>query len=130
MKKLLLTSFCVGLLVGGTISTVSAAPKDTNTPAAAASATKAKHAPFRGTVEAVDTSAKTITLKGAKHQVIGITDQTKITKDGQPATMKDITVGTLVTGSKKETTAGTWEAGSLKIGGAAKPAADKATKTE
>jgi len=55
--------------------------------------------PFRGKVAAVDTTAMTLTVGT---QTYNVTSDTKITKDGKPATLADLTVGTLVGGSYKK----------------------------
>jgi hypothetical protein len=58
--------------------------------------------PFRATIESIDKAAKTITLKGEKHQVLSVGAQTRITKDGKAATFEDLQVGTLITGSMRQ----------------------------
>ncbi len=119
MHKSLKKILAVALIAAcGSVLPLLAQEKPATPPAAtnAAAVTKVKHAPFRGTVESVDKAAKTITLKGVKKpQVLEITSQTKITKDGQPATLDDVTPGAKVTGSKQKTTGGQWEAVSVKI---------------
>jgi hypothetical protein len=57
---------------------------------------KHKHgAPFRGTVDGVDTNAMTLTVGSRTFQ---ITSTTKIANNGQPGVLSDATVGEPVTG--------------------------------
>ena len=117
---------------------VQAAPKATPAPAApgapaapaAAKAEKTADAaaagkpfPFVGKVTKVDAAAKSFSLNGSKgDRVFVVDDATKITKDGKPATLADVTVGEDVRGSVVK--AGeTQTAKSLMIGAKAKPAA-------
>ena len=73
--------------------------------------------PFRGKVSAVDKTAKTITLDGKeKGRTFQITSGTKITKDGKPAVLDDVTVGESVRGVAKENATGKLEAVTLKVG--------------
>src|SRR5258708_7309838 len=68
-------------------------PTASASPAAAtAAATKMPRSiPFHGKVASADASAKTFSIAGKETtRVIKITDQTKITKQGADATMKDI----------------------------------------
>jgi hypothetical protein len=59
--------------------------------------------PFHGKLGAVDTNAKTLTVGTLTLQV---TSDTKITKDGQPATLSDGVVGQPVSGSYQKTADG------------------------
>lgn len=67
----------------------------------AAPAKPARASRFFGKLAAVDATAKTITVdnKTEKGRVFGITADTKITKDGKPATLSDGVVGDDVGGS-------------------------------
>ena len=104
-----------------------AAPStDTAAPAADAPAADApvKHkkggAPFKGTVEAVDTTANTITVDKVTYNV---TEKTKITKNGETATLADLTVGTKVRGTaKKSKGSDTLTAATIQVGGGKKKA--------
>jgi hypothetical protein len=50
--------------------------------------------PFRGTVESIDVTAKTIHLDGKKaERVLQVTDQTTLEKDGKPAKLEEIAAG-------------------------------------
>src|SRR5690242_15038782 len=80
-------------------------------------AKKHHHLPFHGKVAVVDTAAMTVTVG---HMVINVTSDTKITKDGKPATVSDITVGEKISGSYTKDDAGKMTAALIHIGGKAK----------
>jgi ABC-type Fe3+-hydroxamate transport system substrate-binding protein len=84
-----------------------------------------KRAPFRASIASVDKAAKTITLTGEKKQVIEINAKTKITKDSNPATFEDLTVGAAVAGVKNQV-GDKWEAITVKINTVKARAAKKA----
>lgn len=69
--------------------------------------------PFHGKVSAVDATAATVTVGKT---TVNITSETKITKDGKPATLADITVGEKIGGSYKKDEAGKMNAVSIRIG--------------
>ena len=75
-----------------------AADKTKDAPAATDSAKK-KTLPFHGKIRAVDTTAATITIG---KMTINITSETKITKDGKPATVADLAVGDMAGGAYKK----------------------------
>ena len=78
---------------------------------------KPKSIPFHGKVTALDTTAKVITLEGKeKSRTFQITSETRITKDGKPAVLKDVTVAGSVSGRAKENAAGKWEVVTLNVG--------------
>jgi len=85
----------------------------TNSPAATTPAPKKHGLPFRGKVAAVDTTAMTVTV-GTK--TFNVTSETKITKDGEPATLSDITVGETIRGSYKKDAEGKLNATVIRIG--------------
>jgi hypothetical protein len=92
---------------------------------------KPKQMPFRGKVNAVDKTAKTVTLEGKeKNRTFQITSETKITKDGKPAVMDDVLVGQIVGGLAKETAAGKLEVVTLNIGAKVGKAKDAEKKGE
>lgn len=73
--------------------------------------------PFRGKIHALDPDARTVTLSGKKaNRVLIVTDQTKITKDGGSASLKDARVGDEVGGQLRTFADGRHEAVSLRIG--------------
>jgi len=89
-------------------------------PAAPEAGQSAEHAPkkkgvvpFHGKVAAVDTTAATVTVGKT---TVNITSETKITKDGKPATLADITVGEKIGGAYKKDEAGKMNAVSIRIG--------------
>jgi hypothetical protein len=76
--------------------------------------------PFRGTVSAVDKVAGTISIKNAEMiRVFHVVTDTKITKDGNPASVEDAAVGDYATGAYL-TKVGKIELRSLKLGSASK----------
>jgi hypothetical protein len=78
------------------------------------SAAKKKSAhPFHGNLAAVDKAAKTIKLGESVYQV---TSETKITKDGKPATLDDGVVGEPVSGYAKPTDDGKMAATTVRFG--------------
>jgi len=87
---------------------------------------KAAH-PFHGNLAAVDKVAKTIKLG---ESVYVITSETKITKDGKPATLADGIVGEPVSGYAKPADDGKMVATMVRFGGKAdeKSAAKKKSK--
>jgi hypothetical protein len=106
----------------------------TNTPAPAKkSAAKkeskkaAKAHPFNGKLAAVDKVAKTIKIGESVYQ---ITSETKITKDGKPATLDDGVVGEPVSGYVKPTEDGKTPATTVHFGGKGDSKKDKKEKKE
>ena len=83
--------------------------------------------PFHGKVAAVDAAAATVTVGTT---TVNITSETKITKDGKPATLADITVGEKVGGAYKKDEAGKMNAVSIRIGEKAEKAEGKKPKKE
>ena len=74
---------------------------------------KHSNPPFHGKLSAVDTNAMTLTVGTLTLQV---TPDTKITKDGQPATLSDGVVGRPVSGSYKKTDNGKYNAVTVHFG--------------
>jgi hypothetical protein len=83
--------------------------------------------PFKGKVSAVDTNAMTVTLAS---QTLNITSETKILKEGKPATLGDIAIGEKITGQYKKDDAGKLDATSIHIGGKADTGASKKKKAD
>jgi len=75
-----------------------------------------KFRPFNGVIKSVDKSGKAIILQGAKAQTFQIISETKITKDGKPATLDDLADGDSVGGRARETADGKWEATTINAG--------------
>ena len=123
MMKSVLRIGALGLLaaaIAGTPAQLLA--QSTNNPTAAkktsaakketATKTKAAH-PFRGKLAAVDKIAKTIKVGESVYQ---ITSETKISKDGKPATLEDGVVGEPVTGYVKPAEGGKMAATTVRFG--------------
>lgn len=85
--------------------------------------------PFRGKVAALDKTAKTVTVG---ERVFQVTSDTKIRKDGKPATLDDAVVGDEIGGTYTKGDDGKLTAKTLRIGpkpeGEAKGAAKKEKK--
>jgi len=98
MKKNLVKIALLGLVTATLVAapTFSRGQDATNAPAAAPKAKKNNGLPFHGKLAAVDTTAQTVTVGSL---TISITSATKITKDGQKATLADFVVGDTVGGS-------------------------------
>ncbi len=79
--------------------------------------TKRDTYPYQGKVKSTDKTAMTITLEGKeKERVIGVTSETRITKEGKPATFGDIATGENVRGQVKKTPEGKESAVSVFLG--------------
>jgi len=121
IAKTILFALVTAALVA--VPAISRAQDSTNMPAAAA---PKKHGtpPIHGKVAAVDTAAMTITIG---ESTINITSETKISKDGQPATLSDIVVGDTVSASYKKDDAGKMNATTIRDGKKKKAATAAAT---
>ncbi|MDB6123133.1 MAG: hypothetical protein JWQ71_2126 [Pedosphaera sp.] len=121
-------------LVGILAATVLGMPvrvsaEDAKKPAPAAPAAPKNSAiPFHGKLGAVDKSAKTITLDEKTKRTFQITSETKINKDGKPATLDDAVVGDVLGGRYKKGDDGKLTVVSLRLG--EKPEATVKKKTE
>jgi hypothetical protein len=127
-KSSLVLGVCISVLVLSSSSVVRAESKATPSPSAspAASTSPAEKSstkktnrpvPFRGKVASVDSTANTFSIAGkGATRVIKVTDQTKVTKQGVEATMKDIVVDEEVRGSSWKKEDGSLEARTVKIG--------------
>lgn len=116
--------FVATLLLGAAFSAPSQEKKTETTKQemGASVAAPAKTMPYRGKVVSVDTNAKTFTIG---KRAIKITEQTKITKQGVPATLTELIVGEKVSGSYWINENGSLEAKNVKIGAKAEAAAPK-----
>ncbi|MGV3757630.1 MAG: hypothetical protein ACO1QS_19800 [Verrucomicrobiota bacterium] len=73
--------------------------------------------PYQGKVKSADKTAMTVTFEGKeKERVVSVTSETKITKQGKPATFGDIAAGDWVTGQVKKTPEGKENAVSVFLG--------------
>ena len=114
MKKLIIKTTLFSLFAAALLALPSVSrAQDQNTNAPAPAMTPAKKLPFHGKAAAVDTAAMTVTVGTL---VINITSETKISKDGKPATLEDIKVGDTVSGSYKKDDAGKLNASTIRDG--------------
>ena len=90
-KTLMFSLVAVALMAAPAISRA----QDSNSAPAAADSTS-KKLPFHGKAAAVDTAAMTLTVGT---MVINVTSDTRISKNGKPATLEDIKEGDAVSGS-------------------------------
>ena len=97
VKTTLFGLLAAALIALPTVSRAQDQTASTNAPASAT--TPAKKLPFHGKAAAVDTAAMTLTVGTL---VINVTSETKITKNGKPATLDDIKVDDVVSGSYKK----------------------------
>jgi len=118
IAKITLFSLVAAALVA--VPCISRAEDSTNTPAATAPAPKKHSLTFHGKVATVDATAMCFTVGT---MTINVTSETKIKKDGEPATFSDITVGETIAGAYKKDDAGKINATSLRIGEKKKAAA-------
>ena len=82
---------------------------------------KTKFRPFYGKVKTYDKAAASVILQGPKAQTFAIITETKINKDGKPATVDALVAGETIGGRAREGADGRWEALTLNVG--KKPAA-------
>jgi hypothetical protein len=114
MKNKLIKIACFTFVAATLMASPAICRADDSTNAPAAPATPKPHGlPFHGKVSAVDTTAMTFTVG---ETTLTVNSKTKIKKDGEPATMSDITVGETVRGSYKKDDAGVATATSVMIG--------------
>lgn len=89
--NLLVAAVCAAQVATSTLAAEADAPK---APAAAARKPSGSSYPFRGTVEAVNLNARTITLEGKKSErVLHVTAETTLEKDGKPAKLEEVAPG-------------------------------------
>jgi hypothetical protein len=127
-KSSLVIGTCIATFLLGTSPVVRAGSKTTPSPAASPAASASPMAksaaaktnravPFRGKIASVDATAKTFSIAGKDAaRVIKITDQTRITKQGAEATMKDVVADEEVRGSYWKKEDGSLEARNVKLG--------------
>lgn len=128
MKNNIARIFVASLLAVAIINTPAlsrAADSTTNAPEQTAPAKPRKHdiIPFHGKLVAVDTDAMTLTVG---KRTFAVTSETKITKDGKPATLSDGVVGENVGGACKKTEDGKLNAITVNFG--TKPKKEKEVK--
>ena len=133
MKKYTAKIALIGLIAAGIAAPVLLSAQDASTnamdtttaPAPAHKQHKAHGAPFRGTVDSMDTNAMTLTVGS---RTFNITSKTKITKNGEPAILADAIVGEKVGGYYKTNEQGTLDAVTIHFG-AHKKKADSGDST-
>ena len=87
--KLIGAAACAAILITSTLCAADSAPSPGTTQSPKKSSSHSY--PFRGTVDSVDSSAKTITLDGKKSErVLHVTDDSLLEKDGKPAKLDEI----------------------------------------
>ena len=128
MLKKSIKLIAIGLVAAFVVAATGTVHAQDKKPAAAAEGKKDRPIPFRGKINEVDKSAKTISIGKETKRTIQITDKTKIMKDGKAATLADANVGDEVGGSYLTSASGKLEAGSLRIG--PKPESDAKPKKE
>ncbi len=119
MTKIISKITILGLLAAFVTLPALSRAEDTaaNAPAASDQTAPAKpkthNLPFKGKLGAVDMSAQTLTVGKL---VLQVTADTKITKDGQPATLADGTVGEPASGAYQKTADGKLNATTIHFG--------------
>lgn len=119
MQKHISTIITIGLLTAAAITAPVRACADEKQPSAEAADTEQKpgRIPFTGKLNAVDKTAKSITLDGKlKKRTIWLTAQTRVTKAGKPASLDDAVIGEEVGGQCMKNAEGKEEAVSLRLG--------------
>ena len=108
MKLTLLTSALVAVLTLTCVSAQAQAPaatsSSTTTSSTTTTAPMGKKIPYKGTITAVDASANTVTVKGAKDTMTLMIDSSTKYKGGKA--LSDFAVGDMVTGSYTKDDAG------------------------
>jgi hypothetical protein len=132
MKKYTAKIALIGLIAAGIAAPLLLSAQDASTNAmdtTTAPATHKQHkhngAPFRGTVDSMDTNAMTLTVGS---RTFNITSKTKITQNGEPAILADATVGEKVGGYYRTNEEGTLDAVTIHFG-AHKKKADSTDST-
>ena len=106
MKTTILKITALSLFAAAIVATptITRAQDATNAPAMSGQETPVKHkkhdtVPFHGKLSAIDKNAMTLTVG---ERTFEITSDTKITKDGKPATLADGVVGEMAGGAYKK----------------------------
>jgi hypothetical protein len=97
-----------------------------STPSAPVAPMKSRTIPFHGKLASVDKVAKTILLEGPAKRVIEITSQTRIMKNGKPATLEDAVAGDNVAGSYLKSADGKLSAKMVRFGAKKEPTTEPA----
>jgi len=122
MKKLTKT-IVLSLLAAALAGTPAlSGAQDTNAnqmPASGQTAPKSRSLVFRGKISAIDATASTLTVG---KRTFGVTAETKILRDGKPATLADGQVGEPVSGAYRKSDDGKLIATTLHLGAKAEQA--------
>jgi Domain of unknown function (DUF5666) len=114
MKNQITKITLLGLLAAALVAVPSVTRAEDSTNAApAATAPKKHNPPVHGKVAAVDAAAMTVTVG---ETTITVTSETKITKEGKPATLSDIAVGDTISAGGKKDEAGKFTATKINDG--------------
>jgi hypothetical protein len=118
MKRMFLKTAVLSLLAAAIVAlpAPARAQSATNAPATKSHSSKERkhdHSVFSGKLSAIDKDAMTLTVG---KRTFAITSTTKITKDGQPATLSDGVVGEKVAGAYKKDENGKLTAISIHFG--------------
>lgn len=116
-KSILLFSIIAAAFIA--VPTITRAQDNGKKPESAESSKPAKKhgLSIHGKVAAVDTTAMTVTVGKS---TANVTSETKILKDGKPATLADVTVGEMISIVYKKNDSGKMDATTIYIGGKAK----------
>lgn len=124
LKTIALLSITAALVFVAPTASAQNRPAGAAAPAAAQPVKKKQTAgPFHGRLKAVDHAARTITM-GTR--TFHVTPDTKMTKAGRPATLKDAVVGEMVSGYFKTAENGHLVLSTLRFG--PKPAGEETSK--
>lgn len=119
MKKYTAKIALIGLIAAGIavpilLNAQDASTNSTDTATAPATPHKHKHGtPFHGTVDSLDTNSMTLTVGGSTY---AITTKTKITSNGEPATLADGVPGEKVSGTYRTNKDGALDAVAVHFG--------------
>ena len=124
MTKTILRAFAIGLLMAGIVGAPARlrAQEKSTKPATEKKEKKPSAGPFHGKLAALDKTAKTITVGKRTFQ---ITSETRINKEGKPATLDDGVVGEEVSGYVKPDDNGKLVATKVNFGPKAEPKGTK-----
>jgi len=112
-RSLILASVVLAMAA---LPAASFAADSTAASAASPAMKKATKFPFHGKLKAVDVGGMTFTLESATPRVFNVTADTKIKKNGAPATLKDAVVGEDVGGYTEKSADGKLTALSVRFG--------------
>src|SRR4051812_3867165 len=119
--KMLLCAFALSFSLLAGLNAADTKPAVSNEkPGEKSAAKKPRGMPFNGTINAVDKTAKTISLGKQKIRIFHLSSNTKISKNKLPATINDLAAGDHVGGYAFENAEGKLEVKTLNVGDNAK----------